>query len=369
MTRSSLLRGIAAAALVAACPLAGGHALANGAPHGVFAFIALNGSPSPAIYRNASVVGVTLQATWAALEPSPGQFVWAALDAKIATAAEAGRVVALDVTPGVGSPAWVYAQGAAKFTYQWTLPWGFTPCSMVSYPLPWDPIYGAAWKGFVAAFARHYAGNPAVVMVKVTGINGPTSELLLPYSTLGHAPPFGTVCGNTPVAPVSAWKTAGYLPGKVTAAWNGFVGAFAAGFPTQQLVVQTGGWGFPPIDANGNVIAGSEGDYALPKALLLAASQTIGARYGVENDGLQSGYNWTPPATLPADTLLGYETGAPVTGDPTCRANGFVAPCDPVTVMQQAIARANAASAAFLELFPPDVTNPALAETIAGFGG
>jgi hypothetical protein len=264
---------------------------------------------------------------------------------------------------------WLYTQGAARFSYTWTLSWGYPQCSTVSFPLPWDPVYAAAWKTFVAAFARHFAANPAVVMVKFAGVNGPTSELMLPYSTLGHTPPDGLSCGNLPVAPASAWKAAGYLPGKIVTAWGQYVAAFAAGFPKQQLVVQTGAWGFPPIDANGSVIAGSNGDMVLPRTLLSAAAQTLGDRFALENDSLHSDSNWVPPAGLFPGVPLGYNTAAPVTGDATCRTNDFVAPCNPVTVMSKAIARANAAGAEFLELFPPDVQNPALDTVIAGFGG
>lgn len=369
MFRSRVLRGLAATAIAAGCAAVTSQAIAAELPHGVFAFYDMGTTPPAAIYHDADVVGVTLQTPWSMLEPSPGQFAWAELDAKVAAAAAAGRMVALGVMPGAFSPSWVYALGAARFSYTWTLDWGYTKCSTVSYPLPWDPTYSSAWQTFVAAFGKHYAANPAVVMVKVDGVNGPTPELLLPYSVLGHTPPNGLQCGNTPVAPVSAWKAAGYRPSKVTTAWTAFVAAFASSFPTQQLVVETGPWGFPPIDANGNIIAGSTGDYVLPKTLLSVGLQAIGARYAVQSDGLQSNWNWVPPTSLPADVPLGYLTGAPVTGDPTCRANGYVTPCSPPTVMREIVARANAAKAEFLELFPPDLLNSALTEIIAGFDG
>jgi hypothetical protein len=369
MNRTTLLGGLAATVVALGCCLPGADADSGAAPHGVFAFIGLDGTPPAALYSDPSVAGVTLQSTWAALEPAPGRFVWSGLDGRVAAAARAGRQVALDVLPGVFSPSWIYGLGAAKFSYQWTLPWGFTQCSTVSYPLPWDPTYGAAWNAFVTAFGQHYAGNPAVIVVKLTGVDGPTSELLLPYSTLGHSPPNGLECGNTPVAPASAWKAVGYRPSKVAAAWSGFVATFVASFATQQLMVQTGPWGFPPIDQNGNVIAGSNGDFILPRTLLLAASQAAGRRFAVQSDGLKANWNWARPATLPAATVLAYQLAGPASEDADCRLTGFVAPCPALPVIRAALARASTAGAEFVEIYPPDLLDPALDAAIAGFGG
>jgi len=366
MSQAFLWRGIVAAAVALGCCGAG---TAATRPHGVFALVDLDSTWQTDTYRDPAVAGVTLLATWTDLEPAAGQFTWGALDTQVAAAAHAGKQVALEVTPGVFSPAWVYAQGAAKFNFTWTLDWGFPKCSTVGTPVPWDPVYGAAWKGFIAAFGAHYASNPAVVMVKMVGVDAQTAELLLPYSALGHTPPDGLACGNTPVAPASAWKAAGYRPSKVSAAWNGFSSAFAGAFPNQQLVVPTGPWGFPPVDNNGNVVAGSGGDQVLPITLLQAASAAAAGRFAVENDGLGANWSWALPAALSQHTPLGYQTVSAATGDPTCRMNHFVTPCNPVTMLQSAIDRANTAGAEFLELYPQDVLNPALAQVVASFGG
>jgi hypothetical protein len=362
----TVLGTLAAAVLAVGCATTGAHAAT--APHGVFALTAMDTDAPATYFADASVAGITLDSSWAALEPVQGTYDWTALDTRVATAAAAGRQVALSVTPGVFSPAWVYAAGAARFTYKWTMSWGFTACSMVSFPLPWDPTYQAAWNQFVTALGKHYAGNAAVKVVKVSGINAQTAEMLLPYSVTGQAAPqYAVTCGNTPVAPLSSWKTAGYRPSKVAAAMQSFAATFAAAFPNQQLVLQTGPWGFPPIDNSGNVVANSTGDTTLSRTLLVNAFGSIGGHFALENDGLSDTWVWPRPAYLPASVPVAYQTASAVTNDASCRMNGFQSPCDPATVMKGTIAHANALPGEFLELYRADVLNPMLGGIIAEF--
>lgn len=218
---------------------------AGSTPTGIYALSGLDSALKKAIYDDPSVTGVTLNSRWATLEPQQNQFFWTNLDTQVTQASQAGRQVILSVQPGAFAPAWVYTAGAAKFSFRWYLSWGQTLCSMATIPLPWDPVYLNAWAGFVHALANHYANNPAVVGIKLTGINATSAEILLPYTSTGHVIG-GSVCGAAQIAPVSAWKAAGYLPSKMTAAWNTVVQMFVASFPTQQLIMETGPWAFPP---------------------------------------------------------------------------------------------------------------------------
>lgn len=354
-----------AAALLATC-LA--HA-ANAAsvPTGIYAFSGLDSQLKVAIYQNPSVTGVTLNSTWSNLEPNQGQFHWTDLDKQVAQATQAGRQIALSVTPGAFSPKWLYSAGAAKFGFRWYLSWGFPLCSSASIPLPWDPVYLNAWTSFIRALAAHYAGNPAVTVIKLTGINAQSAETLLPYTSAGHIVG-GSLCGAAPIAPVSAWQAVGYRASKIASAWNTIVAAFAAAFPNQQLMMETGPWGFPPIDANGNLIVGSAGDLALGPMLMTAGAQVIGARFALENNGLSTGWVFPMPAAVPAGTPMAFQTAWRITGDATCQVNNFITPCDPATVTTIALANANAASAEMVEMYVVDILNPVLAGPIATFG-
>jgi hypothetical protein len=319
------------------------------------------------LYSNHSMTGVALTLNWSALEPKQGQYNWSYFDNAIAQAVQNGRQVGLAVLAGAYSPSWLYKAGAAKFQLRWYIPSQFTECSMQTLPLPWDPVFLSNFTRMIAALGARYAGNPAVTMVGLTGINSVTGEMLLAYSAGTHSVG-GGLCGAAPIAPVSAWKSAGYLPSKVTSAWSSIVAAYVAAFPTQQLVVATGSWGFPPIDNTGAIISGSSGDMQEVLTLDGIGAQLVGARYVLQNDGLSVGYTYPRPSTVPADTLLSYSTKVRVTTDTACADNGYVTPCDPVAMMTTMMANATAAGAEFIDLYPDDIMNPALAGAIASFG-
>jgi hypothetical protein len=171
------------------------------------------------------------------------------------------------------------------------------------------------------------------------------------------------------VAPLSAWQAVGYRPSKLTSAWNTIVAAYAAAFPSQQLIEQTGSWGFPPIDNNGAIVAGSSGDTAEAQTLYQSGVQIAGSSYALLNTGLSVHWVFPKPAVVPASTPLAFSPGTYITGDSSCTANNHITPCDPVTVMTEILANATAADAEFVELFVVDLQNPALAGPIAGYGG
>jgi hypothetical protein len=56
-------------------------------------------------------------------------------------------------------------------------------------PMPWNPVYKAAWKEFLTALARQYGSNPALVSIAIAGPTASTAEMILPHS------------GNTPTQP------------------------------------------------------------------------------------------------------------------------------------------------------------------------
>jgi hypothetical protein len=337
-------------------------------PYGIFAFTSGESALPPTLFENPSLVGVTLQTGWSAVEPQQNVFDWSQLDADVADVIAAGKQVALRVMPGVYTPTWLYAAGAHKLSFPWYLTTGLLPaCSRVSVPMPWDPVYLQAWTTFIQALAAHYADNPAVTMIKLDGVNTVTGETLLVYTAGSHSVGAG-VCGTAPIMPVTAWQAAGYTPTKVSNAWNTIVAAYSAAFPNQQLYQEVGNFGFPPIDNNGNVIAGSSGDTTLGPNLMLAASETIGAaRFGLQNDGLSVEWVFKKPKTLPADTQMAYEA-MQITGDATCADNNHVTPCDPVTVTSDLLANAANANAQFVEFTASDTTNPALYPPMEAYG-
>lgn len=359
-------RGLLAALWLAVACLAALPGARRADAHSLFVLPQLDTAPPAVAYNQPSLRGVTFINRWSTLEPRRGEFNWAALDAGVAQAVAAGRQVALSVTPGVFTPQWVL-DDAQSLGATWNLPWGFSMCEDVRFPLPWDPNYLAAWTEFVAALGEHYADNPNVTIVKITGINVQTSEFLLPYAPPNLPAADAQPCGAAGSLSVADWAAAGYAPSKVMSAFGAIARAFGAAFPGQLLVLQTGGWGFPPIGDDGVPKSGATGDFGLATRIYGSGIAILGERFGLANNGLSAGYNWDRPPSVPATTPLGYQAAATITGDPTCRMNKFVTPCDEVAVANAVVGRALAHGVIFMEIYLADLTNRLLAPSWAAY--
>lgn len=178
---------------------------------------------------NPAVDGIALRFFWDQLEPSEGAYDWSPMDRQVDIARAHGKKVSLSITPGVHTPAWVYAAGAAPFTYTWNRPFLFAPCSQQRIPIPWDSVYLAKWSAFVRAMGRRYASNPAVVLVKITGINSGAAEINLPHGG-------GMSAVNCPGSSDddANWRRVGYSKDKIKAAFQASGDAFAEAFPIRR---------------------------------------------------------------------------------------------------------------------------------------
>ena len=182
-----------------------------------------------AALANPAVDGIALRFFWDQLEPSEGAFDWAPMDRAIGSARAHGKKVSFSVTPGVHTPAWVYGAGAAPFTYLWNRPFGFAQCSEQRIPIPWDRVYLAKWSTFVRAMGRRYGSNPAVAMVKITGINSGAAEINLPHT--GGMGAVNCPGGNNDDA---NWRRVGYSRAKIKAAFQASGDVFAESFPIRR---------------------------------------------------------------------------------------------------------------------------------------
>lgn len=311
-------------------------------PHGLY------GLWRPGARISAVADGVTITLPWNELEPSPGVYDWSLLDAGIRVAGR--RPVMIGVAPGVNTPSWVYAAGAASIAMTWSFRYGYPMCSTVRLPLPWDAAYMAAWTRFIGAFGARYNANPQVVAVKIAGINGKTIEQVLPLDPPQRCP--------DAVDPVPEWLAAGYRPALLQAAWAQILQAWVAAFPAKSMVLQTGPWAMPGINDQGRR---TRPDWGLTTALMQQYVAAVGARAIIENDGLgATRWQWVSP--LPG-VPVATQAGAPVSGDASCRMAGGRPPCDPIAVVQTMLARS--VDDVFVEFYPPDINNPALAGLFA----
>lgn len=358
---------LASALAWGAASLAAGAASVQGI-EGLYAVTGADRPPPAALFDNPNLDGISLRATWRTVEPREGAYNWATLDAAVAQAAAHGKKVNLAVTPGAGAPDWVYRGGVAAFRFTWDLKWGFPACSEVSIPVPWDPAYGEKWRGFVRALGQRYADNPAVVSVAIQGVNAQTDELLLPSQRPGaEAGNKGAKldCG-TPRDDVAAWQAAGYRPSRVVEAWRGFAAAYAKAFPRQKLVSAVGGWPFPSIDEQGQIVPQDRANtMRMLEALLRAALQVAPERFVVANNGLSAKWRFRRPAALPASVKLAYQTSGLVSHESSCRMNLFVRPCEARAMLRAALRNAAEEGAAYVEIYATDAINPELQEVLA----
>jgi hypothetical protein len=298
-------------------------------------------SIAPAILGNPNVDGIALRSFWNHLEPAHGVYDWTVLDQPLAQSTAAGKSVSLSVTAGIQTPAWVYAEGAAPFPY--------TDSSGASQviPIPWDPVYLADWKEFVQAAGERYASNPAVVQVKLTGLNRETQEVLLPKGA----------------ADLPHWQSVGYTSTKVYDAWVGIVDTFAHAFPNQQLAIIIVPNGLPDIDNRGQVVSGAGED--LVRTLINDGIARYGApQFVVQNSGLSDFYVSSEVVAAASQVDTGYQMLWVVTGDPLYRMSGGI-PMDPATVLQIADDNGIAAGARYLEIYRQDIANPDLYAVVA----
>jgi hypothetical protein len=185
-----------------------------------------------AALKQPGIKGVALSEEWRALEPQPGRRDWSALDDEIQLVARSGRKVGLRLQPGIFTPDWVYARGARRFPFQDRNPYhandggrvtrpNETLGQSLTIPVPWDEGFLSAWEDFVAAAGKHYAGEPAIAMVHVTGPNKHFSEMHLPHEPEDR----------------QRWQSMGYSEDKLVTAWKRSFDAYARAFPQAALVL------------------------------------------------------------------------------------------------------------------------------------
>lgn len=322
-----------------------------------------NSNMSVALANN-SINGAYISLNWNTIEPVRGQFDWSQLDAEVALVAAQHKKVSLAVVPGEYTPAWVYQAGAAQFNT--IVEPDFPPdfCAPVTLPLPWDSVYLTAWTELINAFGAHYANNPALSLIKVTGVSYRTDETSLPWGTYMNLPPNRVV--TSPLTGVSCampddvgqWQADGYTWAKVDNAFQQIVSTFKAAFPNIPLGIMTSTTSFPPLSSDG--LTTNSAGYALATTDFFTIGRgLLGTNFVGQNNGLKGTQVDSGVVAFSSTNPTGYQMAQPVTTDPVCVMNGGVTPCPAVPVMQSTMNQAIAAHAHYIEVFYPDVNNPA----------
>jgi len=272
---------------------------------------------------NPYINGAYLKDYWSDVEPADGAYNWSALDEQMKIAEAAGKKVALGVQAGTKTPSWVYAAGARPF--QTITPEGALGnyCQSQSVPIPWDPVFLSKWKAFVVAFGAHYARDPHISEVKITGIDVTTDETVMPHSTgETRTKKKGAAAGKVCTFPNddANWIANGYTQAKVFGAWKQIAAVFAAAFPKQALTVMTSIHAMPSI--------GPDGRYDPTEAAAGFASYTFlpygAATFGKRFVAAQNG--WRPNHLDEGVLRFATTTGNPFGWQPSwplkCREDG-----------------------------------------------
>lgn len=160
-----------------------------------------------ALLDNPAISGLSIGIDWARLNPGPpsgpGQYDWSYLDDAFASVAswngqnpgKAPKTIQVSVSAGFATPQWLLDQipscdglfqspprtppgncGKATFI-------GFVEGGGGVLPMPWNPVYKAAFRTFMEAFAGRYGANPAFVSIDVSGPTAASTEIILPTNT------------------------------------------------------------------------------------------------------------------------------------------------------------------------------------------
>lgn len=205
------------------------------------------------VLADPAISGITVGRRWDNIQTSdpacildhsclagPDGYDWSYLDDVFEAAHAAHKPVQLIITPGFDSPPWLLAKlppcddlvsggpvapdcGTVKFV-------GFPEVQRADgkvLPLPWNPVYQAAWADFLVHLNYRYKDDPAFVSIAVAGAVGASDEIILPTTAdvtmaqpsgvpvdriwsdlIQHSFPFVTSYQNTDQVFIDSWKQA-----------------------------------------------------------------------------------------------------------------------------------------------------------------
>ncbi len=166
------------------------------------------------LLANPAISGITVGQHWDHIEPydptnSPDGsdgYDWSYLDDAFAEANAANKSVQLIITPGVDSPPWLLTNIPSCDGLFTNSGIAATNCGTVTFtnfpemqhsdgyvmPLPWNPVYKAAWQDFLIHLKARYGFNPAFVSIAIAGPVCGSPEMILPTTADGSTQISGT---------------------------------------------------------------------------------------------------------------------------------------------------------------------------------
>lgn len=308
-----------------------------------------DGVPLESLLQNESVSGISIRASWNAIEAQEGIFDWSAIDNLISQADMYGKKVSITIIPGINAPEWVYDKGARKFDFINRNPWMPSYGEEMYCPMPWDDIFLTSWGNYIKAFATKYEQNPTVFWIRVTG-------------------PMNTVAADWNLQSIEDWeKYEGtedeFSDAKLIAAIKTVIDKFALEFQTKPLS-----------------IAIAKTRITDTRPFLTAATEVTDYGFAMYPDRFNFQVNgWKnnlPGPEVPVPDMELIKEYAPSVGaqmvwsatdDPYCRMNNNIEPCNPYTSLAGAVETALDYNLGFLEIYAKDIVNPDLQDILDMF--
>ena len=295
------------------------------APRGLFA-LSTNIQPISDTLYASPVQGLSLRGGWRDFEPSEGHFVWH-FDRELEKAKRASKTVMLRVAADYRTPDWVWEAGAQRFRLNEKSPMTRTQGQAVTFPVPWDPVFLAKWKRFIAALGERYSGDPAVVLVHMTTASRYGSEMNLALAQPDK----------------ERWRELGYSKARFVDAWHTIIDAYAGAFPQTYLAINVA---MPLFD-----------DGAVEDVLAYGIGR-LGKRFTVQHNALHA---TTRTTKTPHRWVAGVKGRATIgfqfleAASAQRRFGG---------TMAEAVKIALASGASYLEIYPADLSDPESASAL-----
>jgi Beta-galactosidase len=303
-------------------------------------------------YANPNVAGLTFRTSWADIEPTKGNFVWAKLDTVFDNAEKNSRWVELVLIPGFGTPVWAL-QGVQTATF--SVIYGPGKGENLLLPLPWDQVYLNRWFAFLKAVSARYQNRPSFIKIAADGPTSVTAEMSLP---------------NAP-ADLCTWVKVGYTSDRLIGAWKQVFANYAQIFRRQYFSLAL----YPPLPIvsttrceNGNptgiahnesqrvtaVIVGLGADN-YPKQFVLQENGMTAAK---DNTSISGAYDIVK--SYSGKVVIGFQLVTSAILHPSDMGD-----LDGATALQKSLQRGVDANAQFLEVWEPDVLAPAAQNVLA----
>jgi hypothetical protein len=289
------------------------------------------------VLDNPNIDGLSIRASWNAVETSDGVYDWSFIDSEVAKAAASGKWVFLRIMTQQAKPQWVtdaIIAAGGKF-FRWEAEGTTNSC-----PVFWDPTYVAKKKEMIAALGARYGHNPTIKIVGVSFANATSEDWNVP-----HLP-----------ENVAQWLALGWNTDVMLDTWKQFVDTAMTGFPNAFVSLA--------INGNGHTSGlnlDPDADYLARNAILYAELNYPG-RLIVQKNGFST--TTTPAPGGEGNFELLYDAypsgGAQMLfwcfNEPTYRMNGGV-PGDPANILRNTTNICLGYRVRFMEIYQLDCVN------------